>query len=731
MIMKNGKQVGFIYKNGKKIDKIIKHGKVYFEQGFIREKTSVTLPINFDGISKDLKDYKIYGNTKQQILPDGYTQVDYIESNGNQHIDTGVYGNLNTLLEIKASRTTLDNTNKQLAGSLGNTYSITINIGPGNTTRFGTKSYSMRAHDYITADKPSIFICNKSGITIDGNSTGNFNEDTNFTTESTLYLMGANGSSTKFPGKLYYTKIYDNNVLIRYFIPCYRNSDNVIGLYDLVNNAFYENQGTGSFTYGSIAPTPDAPINMVNCGDRTKNLLPTNVNDWEQGTIDATTGETQESTTRIRTKKYYEIENDKDYYISLENNGYGFVNIILYDSNKSYLGQYYSIDSSINGAINLKINIPSSTISNIKYYRATLRKSSNSATITAEEISTIKPMIALGDTKLDFEPYGYKIPVNVRSDNLFDKDNANIYGGYINGNGYVSGSGTGTSDTIVYIECESNTTYTLKKMLQSDTENNRFRIGCTSEIPTRNMQTTNFFKYNDGTTETQYIYTTSSTAKYLLFYCGAASSTTTREQILNSIQIVKGSTVPSEYISYYNQTTNIYLEEPLKKINGYNDYIDFKNKKVIRNIGKIVLNGTENWFGYRGQSDQYLYRVFGSSGSLIFANTGAEMMSNYFKQNINAVNNANDNGIYCLTNNILYMSIDKKLLDDTEPASLKKFLLQQYNANKPVIVYYVLATPIEENIELPNIPTINRNNTLNIETEVTPSQVYIKYKSNN
>ena len=38
MIIKNGKQIGFIYKNGEKIDKIIRHGKVYFEQGFTREK---------------------------------------------------------------------------------------------------------------------------------------------------------------------------------------------------------------------------------------------------------------------------------------------------------------------------------------------------------------------------------------------------------------------------------------------------------------------------------------------------------------------------------------------------------------------------------------------------------------------------------------------------------------------------------------------------------------------
>ena len=267
MIMKNGKQIGFIYKNGKKIDKIIRHGKVYFEQGFTREKTSTTLPITFNSVGKNLKDYKIYGNASQNILPSEYTQLDYIKTNGNQYIDTGVYGNLNIEIEIKASRMTLDTANQLLFGSIGNNYSITINLGSANTTRFGTKSYSLKAYDYITADRPSIFICNKNGITIDGTLTGSFNETNDFTTETTLLLMTAQNGSTKLIGKIYYCKIYDNGVLIRNFIPCYRNSDEEAGLYDLINNIFYTNQGTDEFVYGNVAPTPEVPIEIVSCGD--------------------------------------------------------------------------------------------------------------------------------------------------------------------------------------------------------------------------------------------------------------------------------------------------------------------------------------------------------------------------------------------------------------------------------------------------------------------------------
>ena len=51
--------------------------------------------------------------------------------------------------------------------------------------------------------------------------------------------------------KLYYFKIYDNGIPIRSFVPCYRKSDNVIGLYDTITNEFYVNKGKGNFIKGN------------------------------------------------------------------------------------------------------------------------------------------------------------------------------------------------------------------------------------------------------------------------------------------------------------------------------------------------------------------------------------------------------------------------------------------------------------------------------------------------
>ena len=52
--------------------------------------------------------------------------------------------------------------------------------------------------------------------------------------------------------RIYSCKIYDNDNLIRDFVPC-KTLTGTVGLYDIVNQAFYTNVGTGSFIAGPSA----------------------------------------------------------------------------------------------------------------------------------------------------------------------------------------------------------------------------------------------------------------------------------------------------------------------------------------------------------------------------------------------------------------------------------------------------------------------------------------------
>ena len=70
--------------------------------------------------------------------------------------------------------------------------------------------------------------------------------------DTTLNIFRRANNTSNLIGKIGEIIISNNGIIKRDFIPCYRKSDNVAGLYDLVNNTFYTNQGTGNFIVGPI-----------------------------------------------------------------------------------------------------------------------------------------------------------------------------------------------------------------------------------------------------------------------------------------------------------------------------------------------------------------------------------------------------------------------------------------------------------------------------------------------
>ena len=91
----------------------------------------------------------------------------------------------------------------------------------------------------------------KNGLYLDGAKL-NFTAGTSMA-NANLILFRALNDNRVFLGKIYSTKVYDDNILIRDLVPCYRKSDNVIGMFDLVNNVFYTNAGSGTFLKGNNA----------------------------------------------------------------------------------------------------------------------------------------------------------------------------------------------------------------------------------------------------------------------------------------------------------------------------------------------------------------------------------------------------------------------------------------------------------------------------------------------
>ena len=184
-------------------------------------------------------------------------------------------------------------------------------------------------------------------------------------------------------------------------------------------------------------------------------------------------------------------------------------------------------------------------------------------------------MLQKGSTATEYEPYKEQSTlIDMNKPNLFDKDNANILNAYFNGN---TGLLVGDSSTyLTYIPCKPNTTYNIQKIISS-----RFAIYISADIPKVGGAIT-YVTGNANVNNLQF--TTNSDANYLIiYYYKSDVDTLTEQEILDSIKIYEGI------------GTDDYYE--LSSMNDIKDILTIQNGQanINQKIGKIVLDGSENW----------------------------------------------------------------------------------------------------------------------------------------
>ena len=205
---------------------------------------------------------------KKSLLPEGYTELEFIESTGTQYIDTGYTFNGGIAkIEFKVEYTNFVSSYNYLIGTqIGtsstalrslcicfkndNTFNFTsdgVAIDINNLQRYNSQNLNqILIGDYYQDDDNKCSIASLNGIEKKQTYSGSM-----ITGETELlFCKNTSGNKNEYScAKLYYFRIYENFMQVRNFIPCYRKSDNEIGMYDIVNNKFYTNQGTGEFLY--------------------------------------------------------------------------------------------------------------------------------------------------------------------------------------------------------------------------------------------------------------------------------------------------------------------------------------------------------------------------------------------------------------------------------------------------------------------------------------------------
>ena len=199
-------------------------------------------------------------NPTTQDLPKGYKAVSYIESTGTQYIKLPNI-NLSNSHQIKVVAAPMDlsinqcfwcsrtetNVNTNTLWWLASDRKFRRDYGANQATLSNIKAPVVGR--YIT------FETKNNELYIDGELAYTSPAATFTPTGGTILFASMNsgardlGNYTKM--RLYSVQIRNSSGTLLYnLVPCRREADDVAGLYDVTNNVFYTNNGTGQFQYG-------------------------------------------------------------------------------------------------------------------------------------------------------------------------------------------------------------------------------------------------------------------------------------------------------------------------------------------------------------------------------------------------------------------------------------------------------------------------------------------------
>ena len=571
---------------------------------------------------------------KAKKLPDEYRQVEYIASSGTQYIDTGFVPNQNT-------RTVID----FMLTSAGSPFIFGSRLGYNNNAYDLYTFANKFRDDYVNTNygnntsenfpkvenKRYLFDKNKNHSIMYEENVQFYDHTFNGQTINlsfNMFLFGVNNngsiaSSNIAKMKLYSCKIYDNGILVRDFIPCYRINDVKVGLYDTINDVFYTNQGTGVFTYGEIQEgIPNKNIkNIAPVLNRFYNQASDKTDLAKNGVVGRTSQETTTGKnlfgfgiTAINKTTTYRPNATQRLTLTAGSN----INEVKFNyASGSYCNGYFEI-ANIDGTLDYTIsfNIKENTTqftpaAEIDTTNSTTDKlvvlvsgRNGSTKVTTSDYFILNNIqIEIGSTATSYEPYkggrpspspGYPQEINnlsgdveykVRGKNLFDKDNANVLNAYFAQEKIIASSSAGKT---LYISCKPNTTYTVSRIAGT-----RFRVLTTETTPTLNANGIDY-QANDNTTSLTI--TTSNNANYLcVYYYSSASDTKTEQQILDTIQVEQ-----NDHATAYEP----YISESFP--------LSLKSRNLFDSNGKIIENFINN-SGMTYTLDNGIYTLNGTN----------------------------------------------------------------------------------------------------------------------
>ena len=217
---------------------------------------------------KDGKRINGVWQTKQIISPDWhglpaeYQEVEYLEGTGKQSIQAVSDTITEIIIKAEIDCKVQPNSYSGYSSYAGSWYATNANneymlastaLIPGSDASDRQVITHISGLHSLFPDYTGVNPNSAKGILTVGDTTvtkigtSNWKDSSDLNHNYYLFLSYV-GDTYAFIGKIYGAKIYNylTNKIIRNFIPCYRKSDHKPGMYDMINDVFYANQGTGA-----------------------------------------------------------------------------------------------------------------------------------------------------------------------------------------------------------------------------------------------------------------------------------------------------------------------------------------------------------------------------------------------------------------------------------------------------------------------------------------------------
>lgn len=739
----------------------------------------------------NLLEYKIYGNSVQKNLPDEYQEVEWIagDDSGNPMIVVGEVSSINTVIKFNAKLKRISNGSGYPAFLSTLDYANTqllINQHP----QVGTEAFFYVTFGNITDKYDNIYnSCqptqnfydyelSKKGLSVKNYGAITFNA-TSFSTAN-ICIIGKANNNSKSDAYFRSFKVYDGTTLIYDLKPCYRKADGVIGMYDVVTDRFLTNSRTGSLTKGANVPSPSVSIPIRSVGDNIRGL-PFGYQQVEYiqstGTQHIDTAFVPDQDTKVLMNvnitslpycRLYGAYSGASWTVSSYGayfNAYGntfWVNYnsdtnipdsgiqanvdckIYQDKNKFYVNDTLKYTLDAQNAFTpartmylMALNRDNETRKGefklydckiwdndtlVRDYVPCYRKSDNAIGLYDLVYGIFHENAGTGVFLKGNDVNNYKIPVKAIGKNLFDKNNFEHYEAYVSGQGVITSS-VG-ADTCIIMKVQPSTTYIV---WSSENATNNNRLAQFTTKPSLNSTGTNVQVISQ--VPYSFTFTTASTTNYIAFHSGKKYGTTAQTDWVDGMQIEYGSSATT-YEAYQEADASVYLDEPLRKIGDYADYIDFESQKVYRKIKRGIITENSTFSKFSAVTD---YSAFWM--------TQNDLVNWYSDLNINQTvlsptlkyypagggnTNASWSDEFEISSSItstyerIIFSLPNTINDVTEA----KAWLQ----TNPIEYYYPTEIVTEQSITLPNISSFKGTTTYEVNTTIQPSNMWIKYK---